>query len=556
VYTPPQQRRSSRRQSRRLHDLTAEEIDAAATEALRAAAARADAVIGIANASSSSSVQQIPYNNDYFDEQPPGTMSCGRHALNNLFHNYYVGLSDPSRPIDDATIQTIGPPIPLQDLCMYLNGKFPFLGGCPPNENYDINILLSVLDVLGHPWNENVWTIAADGTTAFQPRLPPDQLLGYILNYGGGHWVALRKVPEEHVQDGNAYEYIDSMKPATAKKRYTTAQDCLDYVQTQDMRRISNIIEVGTYGTRVNPVERLNAVNQDAFQKAQEAQLFGDAKAALYNMFYRKYGAKLTNATGLPLHTFILNKFLSQPYSLQICKDLHAELDLPDADVDRMADFMLKNRDRITTLENTEAFVVFLREKGKGTADEPCVPGAKTILVNVVGNTFILDVSENAVARRKAYSEDSGKGSLDAEELRLLTFLGTNPDDVKSLLSDFFAALPTCNTDSTVTINSSCDVPIHFLWKLRELRREAAKQSMRGKTLVSGFQLAALRRMASEAGRMLTFAKMRALFKCSTDAEEAAKEAAKEAAAKEAAAAETIETTDEEKAALDNLFTV
>jgi hypothetical protein len=144
-------------------------------------------------------------------------------------------------------------------------------------------------------------------------------------------------------------------------------------------------------------------------------------------------------------------------------------------------------------------------------------PESSSVLVNLVGNTFVLDFSQAANQRRKDYSDakapGSSKGSLDDEETRLLRFLGvqdpTNPT-IRPLLDQFFKALATCNTDAKVVVNHGCDMPLHLLWKIRELRREAAKKSSIPR-LIGGMQLAALRAMVDQAPRLLAFARAHAL---------------------------------------------
>ena len=142
-------------------------------------------------------------------------------------------------------------------------------------------------------------------------------------------------------------------------------------------------------------------------------------------------------------------------------------------------------------------------------------PLSKVVLVRLSGNTFLLDIGSNADQRRKEYSESKGTAALEAEELRLLTFLGADPvaPTIRPLLHSFFQTVIKCNSDAKAAINNGCDMPIHFLWMIRQFRRDSAAKTTQTK-LIGGFQLAALRAMVKAAPRMIAFMRASELLKC------------------------------------------
>ena len=528
-----------------------------------AAAATAAAAKGASNPP-----QILPYVADFYEQQESGTSGCGRHALNNLFHAKYFSKTDATKPITDKTIGAIEPPgIPLNDLCVFLQSKYDYLEACPANEDYDINILLAALDVIGHPANIDVWSRDENDATHFTPQMSPDQLLGYIINYGGGHWVALRKIPVAAA--GPQFEYIDSIRgedDLPVRRPYRTVQECLEDVQ-RNGASISNIIEVGAHRGGLNPLQRFQDFDKNRYATQRAADLLASEKAATINALV-KYQQQLQVPLGVEatsgkqsfpetttVYNYILNGILKHPRSVDEIKAIGDVLRAPGRDA-AVAEQITNNVGLIASIADTAQFLGFLRggaaaaaaaasSSATASATGPATsttatttvppvataataatatgvlakgPESSTVLVNLVGNTFVLDFTPAANQRRKDYSEakapgSPAKGSLDAEETRLLRFLGVQDptnSTIRPLLDQFFKALATCNTDAKVVVNHGCDMPLHLLWKIRELRREAAKTSSVPR-LIGGIQLAALRAMVDQAPRLLAFARAHAL---------------------------------------------
>jgi len=516
-----------------------------------------------------SGIQQLPYDAGFYEQQQ--SSGCGRHALNNLFHAQYFVKRNGAKPIDDATVLTIEPPdIPLQDLCDYLNGKYDFLGGCPDNENYDINILTAALDIIGHPYSTAVWSIQSDGTMLLTPVIAPNQLLGYVLNYGGGHWTTLRKVPNP-VNEYQAFEYVNSIRNDDGtpdRAFFPSVDECLHYLQREEGRYISNIIEVGVFERRLNPNDRLSKVDEGVEKAAREAREFADAKADLQNAFTAKFKGAIgeTETIGeevtvdrmvfqpnTPLFRFIAERFLAHPQDSTHVLQFQTLFEAADPAV--FANYVKGHKGSLLHIKNAVDFLVVLqsiptssggptdavkaiaakiiaaaaKEKttagkttatgktgGKTTATTAVpVPLSKVVLVRLSGNTFLLDIGSNADKRRKEYSESKGSAALEAEELRLLKFLGADPTvpAIRPLLHSFFQTVVKCNSDAKAAINNGCDMPIHFLWMIRQFRRDSAAKTTQTK-LIGGFQLAALRAMVKEAPRMIAFMRASKLLEC------------------------------------------
>jgi hypothetical protein len=188
---------------------------------------------------------------------------------------------------------------------------------------------------------------------------------------------------------------------------------------------------------------------------------------------------------GTPLIDVILSKFITNAESPTKMKEVQKVFDVADEKMKTFIDTLNKNADAVAGANGTDEFqaiVASLFTAGGGggggshgvTHRDALSPGSKKILVNLVGNTFIIDIGQDAYNKRADYAK--GSGSLDSEDKRLLTFLGANPENakVKPLLAEFFTTMPQCNTDATVTMDNQCDMPMHFLWQVRELRRLSA----------------------------------------------------------------------------------
>jgi hypothetical protein len=246
--------------------------------------------------------QQTRYLPEFFEHQAPGN-GCGRHALNNLFHNEYFIRESSTYVINDKTLNSYPIlPVPLNTLCTYLLTKYAdLLDGCQADENYDINILVAGLDWIGHPTNTNRWVRSS--YTLIQPE-NTDNLLGYIINYGAYHWVALRKLiaPDE---EGNNYEYTNSSSYTTTASGERipsrTLYPSVDAYIAEYGSQIYNVIEVSTYRGTINPLTRLSTLNNDSSVKKSviDGKKLEVMKARIAKLYYENYqDARLTNLIG------------------------------------------------------------------------------------------------------------------------------------------------------------------------------------------------------------------------------------------------------------------
>lgn len=141
----------------------------------------------------------------YFQQQDsPG---CGHNALNNLLGGSFFikGDFNSDTPYTKAEILQNGNKLStsstfnLIKFCKYiasqtasgLAGNFNIL--CQVDENYDENILELALQVCGFK-TENK---SATGAFKEESDATKTKLLGYIINYGGSNWVALKYSPEK-----------------------------------------------------------------------------------------------------------------------------------------------------------------------------------------------------------------------------------------------------------------------------------------------------------------------------------------------------------------------
>lgn len=187
----------------------------------------------------------------FFEKQEPGLLGCGRHALNNLFHTVYF-IKDGSYEINDSNIEaTLSTPIPLNTLCKYLYSKDKYksiLDICSDSEYYDIQILIAGLGIIGHATAE-IWNTATRTITNLERLKNP---IGYIINYGKNHWVALRKRPMPY--EGKPFEYIDSL--STTKEYYDTLEEYINAYKNK--KRIVNILGVDAFTEYMNPLTTLD----------------------------------------------------------------------------------------------------------------------------------------------------------------------------------------------------------------------------------------------------------------------------------------------------------
>ena len=139
-------------------------------------------------------IENTPDNN-YYQVQNFGLLSCGRNALNNLLGGEYFSYNK-GKEVNDKTMKfaygsDTNSQLDLTSLCKYLDGKYPNKSKnplCNNGEDYDIVVLMAALDILGYscdPVNKDALDNKCSDSKIF---------IGYLVNYGGGnHWVAVVK---------------------------------------------------------------------------------------------------------------------------------------------------------------------------------------------------------------------------------------------------------------------------------------------------------------------------------------------------------------------------
>ena len=144
--------------------------------------------------------QQFTIDNAKYETQQ--SLGCGRHALNNLFGTYY--FTKDGDDINDSNIDKFVAnhgTLSLQKLCNYLKIKLSIREEyCPPNENYDLLVLKTAVNILGY--ETNTFKQKNDGS---YDGLNEEDRVGFLGNNGGAHWVAFRRISNDN------YHYIDSL---------------------------------------------------------------------------------------------------------------------------------------------------------------------------------------------------------------------------------------------------------------------------------------------------------------------------------------------------------
>ena len=135
-----------------------------------------------------------------FFEPQEFPLSCGRHALNNLLGGRNFTKGDSSKAYD---LEKPEMPVPLQEVCRLVEQAYIPGLECPENENYDTNVLQVGLRLFGFPVEQSTlktWNEQKDH-------------YGYIINFGGAHWVSLRKISDTSANGHVLYIYKDSLLP-------------------------------------------------------------------------------------------------------------------------------------------------------------------------------------------------------------------------------------------------------------------------------------------------------------------------------------------------------
>jgi len=174
----------------------------------------------------------------FFEAQQ--SAGCGRHALNNLLGGqYFIKGKSPYTAYTKEDLKAGGKELSnengkqfeLMRFCYYLKTLIIInLTGnmdnyCQESENYDTNVLELALQVCGFNTDNKTGSFNEEETDK-------TNLLGYIINYNGGHWVALQ-------YNGTNYTLINSTinKPNT----YNTIEDYKKSISKSIIKRVFKV---------------------------------------------------------------------------------------------------------------------------------------------------------------------------------------------------------------------------------------------------------------------------------------------------------------------------
>jgi len=278
-------------------------------------------------------IQASLYYPEFFQPQETA-LGCGRFALNNLFHNerfvfdstLYVKSKGGTRKAITEEYENVfknmftSNQINLNDVCHIVNHYFTLYGiyranddTCREDEFFSMNVLQSALQIIGHETNEvqildktkllnktpvtpinmsefkdysdiHDLYVRDNATNTYTLSSDNQHLLGYIINYGKSHYVALRKLPAS-----NMFEYIDSI--VSDKSEFSTTRDFLKHVTTNN-RRIVSIRQVLNVTKSINPFETLQAeYNKEKAEDTEQDKL----KRDIIKLFATNYQTFITN---------------------------------------------------------------------------------------------------------------------------------------------------------------------------------------------------------------------------------------------------------------------
>jgi hypothetical protein len=129
-------------------------------------------------------------------------------------------------------------------------------------------------------YNNHDMYVRDNETNAYTLSSDNKNLLGYIINYGKDHYVALRKLP-----DTKEFEYIDSLRSSDDIRPYMFTNDFLKYVKTIGQKIVS-IRQVLNITESINPFDTL----QDEYKKeTKEDNKLGKIKRDITKLFANQY---------------------------------------------------------------------------------------------------------------------------------------------------------------------------------------------------------------------------------------------------------------------------
>ena len=176
---------------------------------------------------------------EYIERQE--SLYCGKHALNNLLGGDYFTTSSGAAPYTREDILRIGSTLSprnkldLNRFCKLLAQtpgliEDPGREPCPDNGDFASNLLVLALRISGF----QAGYINIEKRYAAFKSDNTDNLLGYIINYGGGHWVCLI-----YNRSSNNYIYKDSVGPVS--RSYATIAEYIgERTNILQILRVSN----------------------------------------------------------------------------------------------------------------------------------------------------------------------------------------------------------------------------------------------------------------------------------------------------------------------------
>jgi hypothetical protein len=218
--------------------------------------------------------ETIQYDKDFYEKQQ--SKGCGRHALNNLLGGAYF-IKSGNDEVTDESVKTLKAPIALQPVCEWLKKK-DIVGDCPENENYDINVLQAGLNVLSYP----VEIVTMDDLQYNK------DIVGYIVNFGASHWVALRNRDKfnDTSDDGNNFKYINSIghESLPTKGEVTSLNNFKERYQ----RIVKGVIKVSAK-KEFDFLSVINGLKKSQGEEDEKSLKFGELKNLLINIYLELY---------------------------------------------------------------------------------------------------------------------------------------------------------------------------------------------------------------------------------------------------------------------------
>ena len=343
-------------------------------------------------------------------------LGCGRFALNNLFHNERF-VFNPSKGFQSTTDNGLTrdqfsnkysqefskmatrDQINLSEVChivsrfLLMNGLFTADNSCRDNEYFSMDVLQSALQIIGHETNEvqildntkkpidmatfhdydnHDLYVRDDATNTYTLSSDNKNLLGYIINYGKDHYVALRKLPK-----GNKFEYLDSQEPNTNRTGLTTFE-FLKYVTTMN-KRIVSIRQVLNITKSINPFETLQA----EYEKERAEDTGQDKlKRQIIKLFATNYQTFITNH---PAYTEDIAAFLTSfdDYNTEVptLLSILERKDLVVSNTKKLEEYMKDKQPYIQEIKKAkDEYLKEQRTKGSSSIKVALLPQAKDMI--------------------------------------------------------------------------------------------------------------------------------------------------------------------------------